>query len=50
MKDVPEETKYLVLEYIQIYVGVLHTASDMMDRWSYRDVMCWDHIHVKNKM
>lgn len=29
MKDVPEETNYLVLEYIQIYVGVLHTASDM---------------------
>lgn len=32
MKDVPEETKYLVLEYIQNYVGVLHTASDMYNK------------------
>lgn len=54
MKNVPEETKYLVLEYIQNYAGVLHTASDMYkknrDRWAYWYVMCWDHIHVKNKM
>lgn len=26
------------------------TCIKNRDRWSYRDVMCWDHIHVKNKM